>query len=328
MFGEGLMYSVHKVLAFLIIPVMIASVAVGFAQQSKIIELEPTDDAYVVGDLNDPADSLGLRTLNTGNFKFLKVWYAWNVTGAQDKKIVSLAYLNFDLSGLNPDQISSAKLKIYMQNVTLTGISRFVDVHVANVSPWEESSLVYRNAPSFSANKTASASVSVIGWYEWDLTKTVKEKTGSNFTVVVLLQKLLQNKEEQVVFTSKETDDPTLIPRLVIERSTTPAAVGDSGLTWMPAMIVGIAVGVGGAAAGFIFYRRRNQQGSTLHVSSQIPKETSPNLCPNCGKSISKDFNVCPFCEYDLRKIKCANCGKDISKDYKVCPYCSSKINP
>ena len=317
----------YNVPTSLIILVIVAGMTSGFAQQAKMLELEPTDDAYVVSDLNDPTDKLGFRTLNTGNFKFLKVWYAWNVTGAQDNKIVSLAYLNFDLSALNPDQITSAKLKMYAQNTTLTGVSRLVDVHVANMISWKESSLIYRDAPTFSANKTASVSVSDTGWYEWDLTKTVKEKAGSNITVVVLLQKLLNNREEQVVFTSKEADDRSLRPRLGIEMTTAPAVVADSSLDAMSLMIAGIAAGVGGGVAGFIFYRRRNQQRSSLQVSSQT-SETSLDLCPNCGKSVLEDFNVCPFCELDLRKIKCTSCGKDISKDYKVCPYCGNKINP
>jgi len=315
--------------AFILLTILIPSTIItpGFAQQDKILELTPTDDAYVVSDLNDPIDKLGLRTLNTGNFKFLKVWYAWNVTGAETMKIVSLAYLKFDLSDVTQDRVSSAKLKMYALNMTLTGVSRFIDVHVGSMSPWRESTLTYPDAPSFPADPFATTSISLPSWYEWDVTDAVKEKAGSDLTLVMLMKRLINNTEEQVVFASKDTDDRSLMPRLVIETTAEASTSVSSSGDVMPILAAGIAAGAGGGAAGFMVYRRRNQQRSTLQISSDAPKETSPELCPNCGKKISKDFSVCPFCEHDLRQIKCAACGKDISKDYRVCPYCGTKIN-
>ena len=44
------------------------------------IEISPTDDAYVITDLNDPQDLHHLRSLNTGNLEFLKVCYSLYVT--------------------------------------------------------------------------------------------------------------------------------------------------------------------------------------------------------------------------------------------------------
>ena len=133
--------------------------------------------------------------------------------------------------------------------------------------------------------------------------------------------------EKQVVFVSKDADGLTLRPRLVIETSTVGStSVSGSGDS-ISLIAAAMAVGAGGGTDGFIFYRRWNQQRSTLQLSSRSEEASTLEHCPKCGKEISKDFKICPFCEYDPRHLKCDSCGRDISKDYKVCPYCGTKIN-
>lgn len=236
--------------------------------------------------------------------------------------------MNFDLSGLSRDQITSAKLKMYAQKATLNGDSRTVGVYLSSMSSWMESTLTHKSAPNFSTNAIAMASINVADrWYEWDLTSAVKENAGSKLALVVLLTNIFNNNEELVNFASKDTKDPLQRPKLVIETLAAGSAVPDASTV---ALVAGIAVGVGGGVAGLIFYRK-SQQKPGIQPSQISSEATSLEIsCPNCSRKVSKDFNICPFCEHDLRKtqIKCQSCGKDISIDYKVCPFCGSKISP
>ncbi len=229
------------------------------------MELLPTDDAYVVTDINDPMKKQGLQTLNTGNLTYLRVWYAWNVTEAHNR-ILSVAYLKFDLSGLTQDQIASARLDMYAQNAMLTAGSRLVSVYMASTSSWRESTLIYQNKPNFSTDPIATVSISSPGWYGWDLTSAVKEKAGSQLTIAMLLQSILNKNQEMVVFTSKE-GDPAHSPRLVIDTSAGSSLL-DSDYS-IRVLGAGITLAIGGGAVGFILYRRRNQQKSTSQVTSQ-----------------------------------------------------------
>ena len=48
--------------------------------------------------------------------------------------------------------------------------------------------------------------------------------------------------------------------------------------------------------------------------------------CPKCGEELSKDFELCPSCGYELKLITCARCGKEISRKFNLCPYCGNKL--
>jgi len=47
--------------------------------------------------------------------------------------------------------------------------------------------------------------------------------------------------------------------------------------------------------------------------------------CPACGKEISNEFSVCPYCATVL-KPKCPSCGKEVTHDFKNCPYCGTVL--
>ena len=53
--------------------------------------------------------------------------------------------------------------------------------------------------------------------------------------------------------------------------------------------------------------------------------------CKNCGKQISEDFKLCPYCgekvEEEILEIQCPSCGKTIKSDFKVYPYCGNNPN-
>ena len=88
-------------LSLLLIPLVIS---IAYGQELNTIKLVPTDDAYVVSDITNFVDNVGLRDLNTGDAGFLKIWYAFNVTENQEK-ILSAGYLKFDLTELDADDI-------------------------------------------------------------------------------------------------------------------------------------------------------------------------------------------------------------------------------
>jgi len=49
-------------------------------------------------------------------------------------------------------------------------------------------------------------------------------------------------------------------------------------------------------------------------------------FCGECGREISSEFEFCPFCGEEIRKVTCKTCGKKISIQHTFCPYCGSKI--
>ncbi len=250
-----MLVTLKHVFIVIIILMMLAGNLRASAQQ--ILELKPTDDSYVVSDLNDPLDKLGFRDLNAGDFKFLKTWYAWNVTKSGKERILSLIYLKFDLSNLKADSIVSAELQMYAFVANLTGITRPVEVHVVPNNNWTQSSLTFNSAPVFKPNATASTIIqSNNKWYSWDLTDVVKKNAGSQLSLAVVLRTMYKNSEEQVVFHSKESDQRDKAPKLVI------TLVGSSS-TGMPqgVMVAIIAGSLGAAGGGFVaFYLSKKRR--------------------------------------------------------------------
>jgi len=113
----------------------------------------------VVTNFNDPNDSQGLQKLNTGNLKFLKIWYSWNATEAGEL-VNSVGHLKFDLSEINPEQVSSAKLYLNAKRVYLqTGDQVAIDIYEIEDDSWTESELIYANKPEFAEEPISHALV-------------------------------------------------------------------------------------------------------------------------------------------------------------------------
>jgi len=55
-------------------------------------------------------------------------------------------------------------------------------------------------------------------------------------------------------------------------------------------------------------------------------EEDGQHKCKNCGRQVSADFALCPFCKYHL-KIECPECGKQIDRKFKACPYCGEDLS-
>jgi len=62
-----------------------------------------------------------------------------------------------------------------------------------------------------------------------------------------------------------------------------------------------------------------------IQPSNQTHREES-RLCMKCGKKVSPDFSVCPYCSAPL-KMECPECGKEVDKKYKICPYCGEDLS-
>jgi len=56
-----------------------------------------------------------------------------------------------------------------------------------------------------------------------------------------------------------------------------------------------------------------------------IVRSNSSKTCLRCGRHISNDFKVCPYCNHSLY-LRCSQCGKEVASDWKVCPYCKNEL--
>jgi endogenous inhibitor of DNA gyrase (YacG/DUF329 family) len=60
--------------------------------------------------------------------------------------------------------------------------------------------------------------------------------------------------------------------------------------------------------------------------SLQKTEDEAEQECAKCGRKVSADFSVCPFCRYEL-KIECPECGKQVNRKFRLCPYCGEDLS-
>lgn len=323
-------------------------------------QVKPSNDAYVVADLNDTADKLGFRSLNTGNLPILKVWYAWNLTivnktgsvvGYVPVKIVSVTYFKFDLSSISGgDTVTNATLKLYSSVSNLTGASRFLIAYYVPNNSWSQSSLDWYNAPAFHTRTNSSVSITngAKGWYSLDLTRMAQNATGKTLSVAMTFLVLYKHNEEQVVFNSTRAagDQPYLVVQYI---GTPPFSLGSAfdfsqGLNSDNVVGLVVIIAILGGVGFFVWRWSRRGRGGA--VRPQKPARAKPEggrgqaaagegaaagamakgaKCPNCGAPVESDFKVCPNCSRELAEKVCGNCGKSMKMEFKVCPYCGNK---
>jgi hypothetical protein len=192
-----------------------------FVHSLETVDITPTDDAYVVANYDDPSDARGLQHINTGHLPFLKMWYAWDVTKTGNERITSIIYLKFNLTKVN-GPIESASLVLHPFAVNLTAPLRASDMYTASNNNWNESSLVFMGAPAFSTAENSTAFLSnpeVNESISWDATRQVRDHEGSFLTLALVLRSMHLHNEELVNFYSKEANDPSTRPSLVIVSS-------------------------------------------------------------------------------------------------------------
>lgn len=283
-----------------------------WAQQEKTIRLEPTDDAFIAVDLNDPQDVNGLQQLHTGDLEFLKLWYAWNVTESQER-ITTLVYLKFDLTEVDPEEVESAELNMQSYITRLTAVSRGVDIVKVPSNDWNETAITYQDRPLYPANATTSSRVSIANnWHSWDLTESVKESAGSELSVAMGFENIYQKTEELLTFYSKESANKTNVPYLeialaqpVIAQQKIDQTTFSDSEEYLPIIggVVAVIVG-GGAAAAFLMFRKRT--GTTSRPSGKPPtvQTGTKAKCFSCGGIIPRGLFACPLCGKNPRKPK------------------------
>jgi hypothetical protein len=293
-----------------------------FAQQATE-KLTPTDDAFILTNINDPTDRQGLQSLNTGNYKFVKIGYAWNTT-AFHERIISAAVIKFDLSDLKSTNVTKADLMIYPFVANLTGVARYLVVASMASGNWTESTITFKTAPPVLATPIALASVSGAGsWVDFDITDFVKKNTGSKVSLEIVFKTMYPGSQENLAFYSKETDNQADAPYLQVEYLQ-PSAL-PFGLPSVQDYSLYIITG-GIAVAGIvyvIFLRNRGKHKSRPKVISDagIKKEshteqTDTKQEPELGQTAKQDSMS--------ENIQCKRCGKTILRGFKICPYCGN----
>lgn len=68
--------------------------------------------------------------------------------------------------------------------------------------------------------------------------------------------------------------------------------------------------------------------------SSLVPHELGTQVkmgaegatsCSRCGRDVSAEFKLCPYCGYELRPRSCKGCGKEVLAEFKFCPHCGKR---
>ncbi len=64
----------------------------------------------------------------------------------------------------------------------------------------------------------------------------------------------------------------------------------------------------------------------TSEHPSQEKKGNGEQECKKCGRKVSSDFSLCPFCRYPL-KVECPECGNKVDRKFQLCPYCGEDLS-
>ena len=187
-------------------------------QESGILKLKPTDDTFVIKNLNDEGTFDNLLTSNFGNEETIIVYYSNNTTEFNES-IVAPAYMKFNLANLNAD-ILSAQLKMFAEKSELENIEKIINVYPVDDNNWNESEIIYLNKPDYSETPISQTTITdELNWYSWDLTDYVKDNLGREMSLVINFDDT-SGQKEQVNFHSTETAQEALMPYLEIEYST------------------------------------------------------------------------------------------------------------
>jgi len=118
---------------------------------TNTLTFTPIEDAYIAS---------GSPTTNYGSATTLQV----------DNSPIKHFLLKFDVSGLNGQQIASAKLRFYNVDPSSKG----GDFYAVSDTSWQEETLTWNNAPAALTDLLASlGSVSANNWYEIDITSLI-----------------------------------------------------------------------------------------------------------------------------------------------------------
>ncbi len=154
------------------------------ATSTLTLNFAPIDDTYIAS---------GSPTTNYGPATTLQV----------DNSPIKHFLIKFDVSGLNGQQVTSAKLRLY----NLDASSKGGDFYAVSDNSWQEETLTWNNAPVALTTLLASlGSVSANNWYEVDLTSLI---TGDGTYSL----RISSTSSDGADYSSKEGANP---PQLVI----------------------------------------------------------------------------------------------------------------
>ena len=153
------------------------------------IVFTPTADTYVQADR--PTENFGTSV-------------RWSTEGRAD--IWRNALLRFNVQVPAGEHIVSAKLRAYSEASAAS--TEFVDVY-GTTGTWTETGATWENAPARGTWLGKTGNFATGQWVEWDVTNWVGDGGYTNF-------KLESNALKWIGFKSREAQDPTLKPQLVV----------------------------------------------------------------------------------------------------------------
>jgi len=143
---------------------------------TSLVTLLPIADAYVDSEHT---------TSNYGGADYLYAQF-WDYTYIADVRENS--YLMFNLTRFSPlSEISSASLRLYAWSAWSP--TTHVGVHQCSDTTWNEITINWLNAPSFSPSASDIVAVPFEDtWYSWNVTSLVNNALGSKLTLVLSVE--------------------------------------------------------------------------------------------------------------------------------------------
>ena len=233
------------------------------ASVTRSLVIEVSEDAHILADLNDTADTLGLRDTNYGDLEFLEAGYDWVVevvehTEEQEVEVdgemvtqdvvveeeverqyyFSAAYLQFDLSQLEGREIDSVMLQLYAQDIILLA-PRYVQAFLVS-SDWSETDLTFNTAPGWGQTAIATAVIyQAEQWYGWDVTDgAISATEAGQISFAIMLRDMTRGGGEVVILPSHESGENAA--RLIVTYTTPMGAV--AWYWWLVGAVVIIAL--------------------------------------------------------------------------------------
>jgi hypothetical protein len=161
--------------------------------QSTTLTLKPVADSYVYQ--SNPSTNYGSNT-------------ALRLDGSP----VMRSYLRFNLSGLNGQPVTSAKLRLYANSSSSVGLN----VNTLADNSWQESNITYANAPAPGSLIKAAGKFSKSTWVTVDITSYVQSEgsinlvlTAKDNTAINLSSREAGSKAPQLVVVYGVANPPT-----------------------------------------------------------------------------------------------------------------------
>lgn len=169
---------------------------------TESVFIAPTDDTY---------QKTSLGTTAYGSQNTMRVRYSpygdWRFDG----------YIKFNISGLDASKIKSAKVKL-SSSTTLTGDPVSISIFKTTTN-WTESTLLSANKPTIVGGGLDNVSFTGTElWTYFDVTNQLKaELVGTQEVISFMIRAATGGSTENVYFNTKEADNETLRPVLVVE---------------------------------------------------------------------------------------------------------------